>query len=136
MRHARHGAPRPGSNIRRSSGDRAGHANAAEQTGSDIGDPLPDQFAIGAMAPSRHTVGDDGREQRFDGAEKRERNRVRQHRLHLFQVEARQRGERKFTRNSAELRSDGVDRQFEREGRERSQSDNNQHGRPAWPPKA
>ena len=76
------------------------------------------------MAPSGHAVGDDGGEQRFDRAEQRERDRVGQYGLNLLQAEMRQRGQRKVTRNSAELRPNGLDGQLERDGRERSQRDN------------
>src|ERR1700733_14059318 len=86
------------------------------------------------MTPSGHAVGDDGGEERFNRAEQCERDRVRQHGLNLLQAEMRQRRERKVTRNAAELRSDRLDGQFQRDGRERSQRDNDQHRRPARSP--
>ena len=84
MRHAGDGTARPCPHVRRGSGYGPGHANAAEQARRDIGDALTDQFAVRTMAPAGHAVGDDGGEQRFDRAEQRERDRVRQHGLHLL----------------------------------------------------
>ena len=60
--------------------------------GGDIADALRHQFAVGAMAPSRHAVGDHGGEQRFDRAEDRDRDRIGQHRADLFDAEGRDRG--------------------------------------------
>ena len=42
-------------------GDGAGGSEAAEQRGSDVGQPLGDQFLVGVVAVVNLTVGDAGR---------------------------------------------------------------------------
>ena len=80
MQHAGDRAVRAGAHIGGGAGDGAGDADAAEQGGADVGDALRHQLAVGAVPAPGHAVGDHGREQRFDGAEQREGERVRQHR--------------------------------------------------------
>ena len=76
-----------------------------------LANALRDQFAIGAMPAAGHAVGDDRREQRFDAAEQRERERVGQHRLRLRRAKTRQCRQRQRSRDAAEARADGLDRQ-------------------------
>ncbi len=78
MHHAGDRTARAGADIGRGARNRAGHRHAAADRRRDIADALRDQFAVRAMAPSRHAVGDDGREQRFDRAQNRDGDRVGQ----------------------------------------------------------
>ena len=87
MQHAGDRAARAGADIGRGARDGAGDADAAEQRRADIGKALRHQFAIGAMPAAGHAVGDHRRQQRFDGAEQREGDRVGQHRPRLLQRE-------------------------------------------------
>ncbi len=80
-----------GTDIGGGAGDGAGNRNAAEYDRSDIGDPLADQFAVGAVAAAAHAVGDDGAQQQLDGRQQGDREGVRQQLLHPLQVERRQR---------------------------------------------
>ena len=80
VQHARHRPMRAGPHIGRGAGDGAGGADAAEQRGADVGEALRDQLAVGAVAPPGHAVGHHRRQQRFDRAEQREGDGVRQHR--------------------------------------------------------
>ena len=79
VQHARYRPMRTGADIGRGARDRAGDANAAEQSRADIGRALGHQFTIGAVPPSGHAVGDHRREQRFDRAQQREGDRAGQH---------------------------------------------------------
>ena len=81
MQHARDRPARAGADVGRGARDRAGDADAAEQRRADVGDALRHQLAIGAVAAPGHAVGDHRRQQRFDGAEQREGDRVGQHGL-------------------------------------------------------
>ena len=98
MQHAGDRSVRAGAHVGRGARDRAGDADAAEQRRRDVRDALRDQLAIRAVAPAGHAVGHDGREQRLDRAEQRERDGARQHRLHLGKAELRQRRHRQAAR--------------------------------------
>ncbi len=113
MQHAGDRTARAGADIGRGARDGAGDADAAEQRRADIGKALRHQLAIGAMPAAGHAVGDHRRQQRLDGAEQREGDRVGQHGLRLLQRERRQRRQRQFPRNAAEAGADGLDRQRE-----------------------
>ena len=69
--------------IGRRAGDRSGGAHAAERHGGDIGQALGDEFAVGAVLAPAHAVGDDGRQQAFDGAEQGDGEGVRENGAHL-----------------------------------------------------
>jgi len=71
-----------GSDIGRGARDRSGHADAAEQCGSDIGDALRHDFHIVAVLASRHAVGHLGGKQAFDRTQQRERQCGRQYLQH------------------------------------------------------
>ena len=109
VQHAGHGAVRAGAHVGRRARDRARHADAAEQARGDVGDALGDELAVRAMPAARHAVGDDGRQQRLDGAEQRERDGARQHLAHLVPTDVGQRRQRQAARNAAEARADRHD---------------------------
>ena len=52
--------------IRHGTGNRTGNGNTAENRYDDIGGPLCNQFGIGVMLVSCHTVGHRSGQQRFD----------------------------------------------------------------------
>ena len=137
MQHAGDRPVRAGADIGGGARDRAGDADAAEQRRADIGDALRHQFAVGAVPPPGHAVGDHGRQQRFDGAEQREGDRVGQHRLHLREVErraARAAGsERGMPPKRVPMVSTGR-RQAQR--RDRGGGHRDQHARPVRPQRA
>ena len=83
MQHAGDRAARTGADVGRGSGDGAGDADAAEQRRADIGKALRNQFTIRPMPSSSHPVGHHRRQQRFDGAEQRKCDCIRQNRLRL-----------------------------------------------------
>ncbi len=135
MRHAGDGALSAGANIGRRACDRAGDAEAAEERGPDIGDALSDQFAVRAMASTGHPVGDHGRKERLDGAEKREGERGRQNLDDPGHGQIGQRGSRQDARDGAEPRPDRVHRKIEKRHHDGGGGDRDEH---AWPgrPKA
>ena len=61
--------------VRRRARDRAGRGEAAEDRRQHVREALPDQLLVRVMARARHAVGDDGRQQRLDRAEQRDRER-------------------------------------------------------------
>ena len=113
MHHAGDGTASAGAYIGRRARDRAGHADAAEQGRGDVGDALRHQFGIRAMTASGHAVGDDRRQQAFDTAQQRERERRRKHFLDFIERQDRQMRHGKRTRNAAEAAADGFDVQAE-----------------------
>ncbi len=134
MQHAGDRAARAGADVGRGPRDGAGDADAAEQRRADIGKALRHQFAIRAMPAAGHAVGHHRRQQRLDGAEQRERDRVGQHRPRLLQRERRPCRPGQFPGNAAKSRADGFHRQRQRPGRERRDDDRDQDAGPVRPP--
>ena len=113
MQHAGDGPVRAGAHVGRRARDRARDADAAEQARRDVGDALRHELAVRAMPAARHAVGDDGRQQRLDRAEQRERDGIGSTACSFAQPRSRQRRQRQRARNAAELRADRRDRQVE-----------------------
>ena len=102
-------AGRAVADVRRGAGDRARRRESAEQRRQDVGRALPDQFLVRVVPRARHAVGDDGRQQRLDGAEQRDRECRADELKHLGERQARplQRGQ--GARNAAESGADRRD---------------------------
>ena len=123
------GPVRAGAHIGGGAGDGAGGADAAEQRRADVGEALRHQFAVGAVPPAGHAVGDDGGQQRFDRAQQREGDGVGQHRRSFCRGDAAAvPGIGRAARNAAKARADGVDRQRKQRDDQRGQRDGDQHG--------
>ena len=69
--------------VRRRARDRARGRYAAEERRRDVGDALRDELHVRTMAASDHPVGHDGREQRLDGRQHRDREGRPDQRRHL-----------------------------------------------------
>jgi hypothetical protein len=71
VRHAGDRRSRTRSDVDRGPRDRACGREAAEERGQHVRNPLSGQFHVGIVSIARHPVGDDGRQQRLDGAQHR-----------------------------------------------------------------
>ena len=121
MQHARDRAVRAGADVGRGAGDRAGDADAAEQTASDVGDALRHQLAVRAVPPPASC-----RRRRRPRAATRSRRAARMATAsgstaaHLSQARMRgSDGSGKRARHAAEARADGRDVEIEQRGQRR-----------------
>ena len=63
----------PMADVGRGARDGAGGREAAEQGRDDVRNALPDQFLVRVMPGAGHAIGDDGRQERLDCTEHRDR---------------------------------------------------------------
>ncbi len=136
MQHAGDGAARSGAHIGGRARDRACDADAAEGGGRHVGNALGDELGIGPMPAPRHAVGDDGRKQAFDRAEKREGEGGGQHLGDLGEREGRQMRGRQASRKLPEARAERLHGQGEQKGEERREPRRDQKRGPMRPPPA
>lgn len=99
MDQARNRTRRAVPDVRRRARDRPRRRDSAENRGKDVGDSLPHEFRIRTVPRSRHTVGDNRGEERFDGPENRNRERGLKHLAHHFKADIRQMRQRKSRRD-------------------------------------
>ena len=123
MDHAGDGRAAAVLDVRRRAGDGAGRRDAAEEAGRDVGDALGDELHVGLVAAADHAVGHDGREQRLDRREQRDRDGRRKELAHAVERDGRQArgGDRGV--DLAEARTDRLDRKPERRDRRRRRED-------------
>lgn len=97
--------------IGRSAGDGTGGGKTAEERADDIGDTLGDEFRIAIVSVARETIGNDGREEGFDGTEEGDGRSRADEVADGLEVDVRKGGERKRGRDGvgAEFAADGSD---------------------------
>ena len=128
------GAARAGPYVGRSARDGSGHADAAEQSRRDIGDPLCHELHVVAMFASRHAVLRNlGRQQAFHAAKQGERDCGGQQLQEPRGCDQRKRGQGQALRDTAKAAADRLDGQMQGCRNERSQGHGDQHG---WPHRA
>lgn len=114
--------------VRRRSRDRARGGDAAEKPRTDIAYALGDEFGVGIVPISDHTVGHHAGKQGLDRREDRDGKRAGQYRLDRRKTEFGQRRQGKSRRKVGIERSDGID--FERgELNEQDPDDDRDDGR-------
>ena len=102
MKHPGNGRPGAGSHVGRSSRERAGRWQAAEERRGDVGCTLRDELAIRTMAPADHAVSHDGGKQRLDPCQESDRERTGKELSRAFEWDMRNRQMRKLGGDAAE----------------------------------
>ncbi len=115
--------------VGRGSSDRARGGEPAEKPGTEVRDALSDELLVGVVLRAEHAVGDGRREQRFDGAQQRDRDRRLQQLLEAGEREMRQRERRQPARDAAERGADRRDAVGMGEGDEQGRGQERDHRR-------
>gem|GEM_PF-4073336 len=121
VHHACHGAGGAAFHICDGAGNRAGGGHAAEKGRDEVGDALRHQLLIGVVAVVNHAVGHARAQQRFDGAQQRQRDGGHEHVARRAPAEIRQREGGQRRRYAAKAGADGFHRQIKSGHRRRGQ---------------
>ena len=92
--------------------DRAGGGHAAEERRHEVGDALGHQLLVGVVPVADHAVGHARAQQRFNGAQQRQRDDGHQQKARRFPAEIGQREGGQRRRNAAKAAANGFHRQL------------------------
>ena len=113
MCHSGNGGERTGTNVGGGARDGSCGRDSAEEGRYDVGDTLGDELDVGVVMIAADTIGNNGRQQAFNGRKQRHGECRREQGKDVLGVKRRECEVRKTLRNPAEAAPDGFDRKME-----------------------